>query len=155
MSDINEIDNNLIINWDEYIEIKKYIDIINIIIININNKIIEIEKNINDNNKDYNILEMIYIKEHNDSNIANILNNMVEKRDTNISLNNTIMTLKIDIYIYNNILNNLNNNINILQDIICEINKKKKRINRWKNNYNNYNLLFEYNLNNILNNMKT
>ncbi len=155
MSDINEINNNLIINWDEYIEIKKYIDIINIIIININNKIIEIEKNINDNNKDYNILEMIYIKEHNDSNIANILNNMVEKRDTNISLNNTIMTLKIDIYIYNNILNNLNNNINILQDIICEINKKKKRINRWKNNYNNYNLLFEYNLNNILNNMKT
>jgi len=153
MSDINEINNNLIINWDEYIEIKKYIDIINIIIININNKIIEIEKNINDNNKDYNILEMIYIKEHNDSNIANILNNMVEKRDTNISLNNTIMTLKIDIYIYNNILNNLNNSISIIQDIIFEINKKKRRINRWENNYNNYNLLFECNLDNILNNM--
>ena len=153
MADINEFDNKLIIHWCEYIEIKKKIDIINIIIIDINNKIIEIEKNIINNNNEYNILELIYINEHNDTNIINILNNIEEKKNTNISLNKINISLKINIYIYNNILNNLNNSISIIQDIIYEINKKKGRINRWKNNYNNYNLLFECNLDNILNNM--
>jgi hypothetical protein len=153
MTDVNEIDNKLIIHWDEYNEIKKQIDIINIIIIDINNKITEIEKNIVDNNNEYDILELIYIKEHNDSNIINILNNIEEKKNKNISLNNMNIALKIDIFIYNNILNNLNNGISIIQDIIFEINKKKRRINRWENNYNNYNLLFECNLDNILNNM--
>ena len=147
---INNLDNELNINYNRYLEKKLILKIITNVLDEYKDKINNYNKIIEEINKELEYYEILYIKENINNYSDNILIKIKKNNDRLSSINIDMETYEFNININKFTKNILIKEINTLQNDIEELNKRKKRVKRWYKIKNNNNKLFELNLNNII-----
>jgi|TARA_Y100000389_G_scaffold178472_1_gene191709 hypothetical protein len=147
---INNLDNELNINYNRYLEKKLILKIITNVLDEYKNKINNYNKIIEEINKELEYYEILYIKENINNYSDNILIKIKKNNDRLSSINIDMETYEFNININKFTKNILIKEINTLQNDIEKLNKRKKRVKRWYKIKNNNNKLFELNLNNII-----
>ena len=146
---IEELNNIIQKNWLYYSDKKILLDLFTYNFDLFNNYILEINNKINDIKKELNYYELIYIKENINNYSNKILSNINNLKFTIENLENSILFYKIKNQINYYTIYKIKSEIYILQDLINNFNKQKYRIIRWSSD-NNINNMFELNLDNIL-----
>tara|TARA_Y100000389_G_scaffold200752_1_gene241877 strand:+ start:7599 stop:8099 length:501 start_codon:yes stop_codon:yes gene_type:complete len=146
---IEELNNIIEKNWLYYSDKKILLDLFTYNFDLFNNYILEINNKINDIKKELNYYELIYIKENINNYSNKILSNINNLKFTIENLENSILFYKIKNQINYYTIYKIKSEIYILQDLINNFNKQKYRIIRWSSD-NNINNMFELNLDNIL-----
>ena len=146
---IEELNNIIEKNWFYYTDKKILLDLFTYNFDLFNNYILEINNKINDIKKELNYYELIYIKENINNYSNKILSNINNLKFTIENLENSILFYKIKNQINYYTIYKIKSEIYILQDLINNFNKQKYRIIRWSSD-NNINNIFELNFDNIL-----